>query len=122
MVIATRLTLVAQSLCAAFFLLGLWVAASMADPEARGMIIAMQAGLPLVLLLPLAAIGSLIVLVGGERRDRIRLGIWYALAAVLSCCVVFLDVLNKQSDAMIAMPVAAAATVLPVWWLLKRAP
>jgi len=117
--IATRITFGLQALCAALLLVGLLVAAFMSDREAAGMIIALQIALPLVVVLPLSAISSIIVLKNGQKRDRIRLGIWYALIVVIICLFVFLDVLNERASAIISMPVAAAALIATVVWLLK---
>ncbi len=55
----------------------------------------------------------------GESRDRIRLGIWYALIAVLVSLFALLDMPNQLTSALVFMPFAAAALVLPAVWLMS---
>ena len=116
---AIRFVLASQAICGALLLFGLLIAAFMSDREVAGAIISFSIGLPLVVIFALSTLASTRVLMKGESRDRIRLGIWYALIVVLFCLFALFDIPNKLTSALIFIPFAAAAFVLPAVWLMN---
>ena len=89
----------------------------MSDREVAGAIISLPIGLPLVVIFTLSVLASTRVLIKGENRDRIRLGIWYALIVALVWLLVLFDVPNDLKTAIVFTPFVAAAFVLPAVWL-----
>ena len=114
---AIRFVLLSQLQCGALMLCGLLVAAFMSDREVAGAIISLPIGLPLVVIFTLSALASTRVLINGENRDRIRLGIWYALIVALVWLLVLFDVPNDLTTAIVFTPFVATAFVLPAVWL-----
>ena len=114
---AIRLVLLCQLQCGALLLCALLVAAFMSDREVAGAIISLGLGLPFVVILALSALASTRVCMKGENRDRIRLGIWYALVVIPVWLVVQFDVPDNLTAAIVFTPFAAAAFGLPAVWL-----
>ena len=109
--------LFSQLQCGALLLCGLLVAAFMPDREVAGEIVALPIGLLFVAIFSLSVLVSIRVLIIGENRDRIRLGIWYALIVTIVLLLVLLDVPNSLTTAIVFTPLVAAAFVLPAVWL-----
>jgi len=114
---AIRFVLLSQLQCGALLLCALVVAAFMSDREVAGAIISLAIGLPLVVIFTLSALASTRVLINGENRDRIRLGVWYALIVTLVSLLVLFDVPHNLTTAVVFTPFVAAAFVLPAVWL-----
>ncbi len=116
-----RLTHSFQALCGLFLLAGLLVSAFMAVRDGAPIIIAFLIVLPLLFLFMLAALGSVVVLIHGVKRDRIGLAIWYALAVVFISLFASMDMLNEPAPAIGGMLVAATMMIFPIVWLRKSA-